>query len=676
MKVTLWGTRGSFPATMQSMARHGGNTTCIEVSTYAGDIIIIDAGTGIRGLGNHLQKKHGDGKYAICFTHRHWDHIQGLTSFAPLYLPAWSFSLFGPRYGEKVWQHTLETLFTTCYFPLTWDQIGKQHSMEEFSPGASFTIGSALVETCPTCHPGGCVAYKITADGWTFFFSGDHEWGVASQAEQEALEAFMGGADVILADAHFSADEYALHKGWGHSTMEQWIEHTLKTKVKRLFFTHHHPDYTDEMLEGYLTNIRHSAPDLPLHLKLACEGMCITEKNEPAPVDSVSVPISCPMCDFSRKISRYADPSIILGSVLTEARYIGQADAGTIYLLADKENLTFSYAQNETLFPGSAANKMTYLNATIPKSETSIAGYVAITRFPLNISDVHCLPAYVPYRFNDSFDKSTGYVTVSMLTVPLIDSVDTTVGVLQLINSLDNGKPQPFTLNMQKQLEQLAITAADTIERNRLSNELIVRMLETSSLRDPMETAGHVMRVGAMAAEMYHFWAEKHGVPIEQLRTSKDTIRLAAMLHDVGKVGVPDAILKKPGKLTFEEFETMKEHCFMGAGLFKDPVSQMDIMARNIALHHHQRWNGFGYTGSPTEPTLSGTDIPLEARITMVADVYDALVSTRCYKPPMPIEVALAMLRQDAGTHFDPEMIDIFMANKDVMSAISARFVD
>ncbi len=674
MEVTLWGTRGSFPRIGGGTSGYGGNTTCIEVRTDAGDIIIIDAGTGIRDLGKKLQKSQQGGKCALFFTHRHWDHVHGLTSFDLLYNPEWNISIFGPQLEFESWSHTICTIFNTCYFPLSWKDIGHRHKVEDFRVGDSFNVGTALIETCACSHPNGCVSYKITADGWTFFFSGDHEWETASPAEQEALEKFMGSADVILADAHFSNEDYPACKGWGHSNMNQWVEHVLKTKVQRVVFTHHHPDYTDTMLEKCVADIWRAHPDLPLRTILAREGLCITKETETHPLDVVLPATYCPMCDFSRKISRYADPGLILGSVLTEARSLGQADAGTIYLLESDDKLAFSYAQNETLFPGSAANRMTYLNSTIPKNEQSIAGYVAISGITLNILDVYRLPVHVPYTFNDSFDKSTGYRTVSVLAVPLIGSNNKTVGVLQLINSLKNGKPSAFTADAQHHLEQLAITAADSIERSRLSNELLVRMLETSSLRDPTETANHVMRVGAMAAEVYNCWAEKHDIPIEELRTTKDTLRLAAMLHDVGKVGVSDLILKKPGKLTTEEFFEMQKHCAMGASLFKEPTSLMDIMARNIALHHHQKWNGKGYTGDSSVPPLSGTDIPLEARITAIADVYDALVSTRCYKSPMPVEVALEIIQKESGAHFDPEVVDTFMEIKDVIRAIHDRF--
>lgn len=203
-----------------------------------------------------------------------------------------------------------------------------------------------------------------------------------------------------------------------------------------------------------------------------------------------------------------------------------------------------------------------------------------------------------------------------------------------------------------------------------------MRMLETAALRDPTETAGHVMRVGTMTAEIYHRWAERNSIPAEELRTVKDRIRLAAMLHDVGKVGTPDVILKKTSALTTDEFKIIQKHSSMGASLFKDATSQLDIMARSIALHHHQKWDGTGYTGDPNEPLLSGLDIPLEARITAVADVYDALVSVRCYKSAVPATTALNILQKDAGTHFDPELIDIFMEIKDMVQAIYNRFGD
>ncbi len=677
MKITIWGTRGSAPNANADKIRYGGNTTCIEIITDAGNCIIIDAGTGIRDLGSKISQDKGQNKCTICFTHSHWDHMYGVTAFKPLFMKEWNVDFYGPSFGTHNWQQTFETIFTSSYFPVVWKQLAKRHTITEFTPNSSFQIGTALIETCVTSHPGGNVAYKVTADGWTFFFSGDHEWGTSTEEEIKKLEEFMKGSDVILGDSHFFDDEYPAHIGWGHSTMDQWIEHTQRTGAKLLLFTHHHPEHIDEELDQYLLSLYKKNSILPYSMALAYDGMVINQDTQIDKAEDPRAQYACPMCAFSRKVSHYADYGLVLERILSEARSFGHADAGTIYLLDKSNRLAFSYAQNETLFPGSAANKMIYLNSSIPLDKTSIAGYVALRKISLNLPNVYSLPSNVPYKFNSEFDKTTGYSTVSILAVPLIGINKNVIGVLQLINSLDElGKPQPFTSLIQAQVEQIAILAADTIERNRNATELIVRMLETSSLRDPAETAGHVMRVGSVSSELYQRWAEKRNVPIEEIRTTKDTIKHAAMLHDVGKVGIPDNILKKPGKLSDEEFDEMKKHTALGASLFKNPTSNLDKMALNIALHHHQKWNGKGYSGDPNVPIYQGEEIPWEARITALADVYDALVSKRCYKAPMPQEVALNIIREESGSHFDPEMVEAFFEIKEILLVISQRFAD
>lgn len=271
---------------------------------------------------------------------------------------------------------------------------------------------------------------------------------------------------------------------------------------------------------------------------------------------------------------------------------------------------------------------------------------------------------------------STGYRTVSMLTLPFTDVQNRILGVLQLINSMNNGRVQAFTPSMARYVGRMVMLAGNSLERARMANDLILRMLRTASLRDPRETASHVRRVGAMAAEIYHRWAEKHGLLSDEIRAAKGRLRLAAMLHDVGKVGIPDAILKKPGRLTPEERKVMEKHAVMGARLFENATQDVDVLAYTIALHHHQRWDGKGYTGSPEHPLLAATDIPLAARITAIADVYDALISRRCYKEAWDVKDAVDILRQDAGSHFDPELVDVFMEIHDVITAIHKRFPD
>ena len=136
-----------------------------------------------------------------------------------------------------------------------------------------------------------------------------------------------------------------------------------------------------------------------------------------------------------------------------------------------------------------------------------------------------------------------------------------------------------------------------------------------------------------------------------------DEIRIAACMHDIGKIGVPDNILLKSGKLTDEEFEIIKAHTTIGARILSGSEISLMKMARKIALSHHEKWDGTGYPQG-----LAGENIPEAARVVAILDVYDALVHKRVYRPPIPEEVALQMMAKDRGTHFDPRIFDAFLA--------------
>ena len=675
MNVKLWGTRGSTSVFSPQVMRYGGDTTCVEIRSNAGDCLIIDAGSGIHGLGECMRRE-TPATCTICFTHTHWDHILGLPYFAPLYNPQWKISLLGPRQDQdKTFTQSLHDVFDRQHFPVSWDML-PDRPISEFATGEEFVIGSMRVKTCPTCHPCVCSAYRVEADGWVFVFTGDHECGDdPANAATERLLDFMAGADVALVDGHYFLRDYATHKGWGHSAMEQWPPLLAKRNIKHLVFTHYAPSYTDTELEKQLHALRDSHRQLPMSLQLARPGMVVNA--EGGGMDGIDVDestrVDSLLLDFFNRISQYTDTNIVLDTILDQARSLTRADAGTIYLVED-DRLVFSYTANDTLFPGSAANKYIYLKSSLPISTESIAGFVAFTGRALNIPDVRKIAATEPYTFNDSFDRTTGYRTVSMLTVPIIDVYGKVLGVLQLINSTGAAGVQSFTPTMVHVASRLVTLAVNALERAELANNLILRMLRTASLRDPLETAAHVRRVGTMAAEIYNRWAERRGIPFDEIRPFKGKLRLAAMLHDVGKVGIPDAILKKQGPLDPDERKVMETHAALGANLFGDARQDLDKLACNIALHHHQRWDGKGYTGSEEFPPLAGEDIPLEARITAVADVYDALVSPRCYKPPWEPARALAQLQKDAGTHFDPEIIDVCAEIHDTINNICARY--
>jgi hypothetical protein len=389
----------------------------------------------------------------------------------------------------------------------------------------------------------------------------------------------------------------------------------------------------------------------------------------------------------------------ILDQVLLEARQITNANAGTIFLV-EKNLLRFSYVQNDTLFKQDDTNKLQYTDYTLPIEPTSIVGYVALTGEPLMIEDAYTLPEGTPYFFLSNFDKKTGYRTVSIMTIPLKTYQDRLVGVLQLINAQDaTGKCVPFSSEHAKALPLLAGKAATVIDRGLILREQNLRMVRLAEIHDPAETGAHAQRVGAYAAEIYKKYAWNkvlEGSP-GQCRTAADAavakqilmtsglIRLAAMLHDVGKVGISDTILKKPSRLSDEEFDVMRHHTVLGAGLFVNTASQLDTLSYEIALYHHTKWDGGGYSGpiskafsteSSENELLRGEAIPISARVTAIADVYDALCSKRMYKVPWPEEEILTLIKEEAGHHFDPKVVEAFFQVYDIIQAIRKKYRD
>ena len=180
------------------------------------------------------------------------------------------------------------------------------------------------------------------------------------------------------------------------------------------------------------------------------------------------------------------------------------------------------------------------------------------------------------------------------------------------------------------------------------AHEETIRRLVNASMHRDEETGTHIRRVG-LCSEIF---ARSLGW------SSTDTamIRMAAPMHDVGKIGIPDSVLQKPGKLTKEEFDVMKSHTTIGASLLADSESPILQLAERIARSHHERWDGAGYPDG-----LSGTSIPPAARVVAIVDVYDALTHDRVYRSAMPEAQALEILREGRGKHFDPDMLSVFL---------------
>lgn len=389
--------------------------------------------------------------------------------------------------------------------------------------------------------------------------------------------------------------------------------------------------------------------------------------------------------EIMERLSHIKDIHALLDAVLLQARRMTRADAGSIYLI-EHNVLNFSYIHNDTLFRSSAANKYLYTSHTLPIDSHSLAGYVALTGKPLIIDDVYCIPPSMPFKFNDSFDKLAGYRTGSILAVPMITSNNKTVGVMQIINPRGlQDEPAAFTSGDQLLMHYFANNAAAAIERALMTREIILRMIKMCEMRDPKETGVHTNRVGAYAAEVYHQWSLTRGLPEDEVKHTKDVLRIAAMLHDLGKVAISDLILKKPAKLDRDEFQIMKFHTIHGARLFYNRESDLDALSAEIALNHHEKWDGTGYPGKVDDiygDNLSlgegkqGEEIPIAGRIVALADVYDALMSQRVYKEPWSETLTLEYIKTQSGKHFDPEVVEAFLAIYDVITAIRQKYQD
>jgi HD-GYP domain-containing protein (c-di-GMP phosphodiesterase class II) len=393
------------------------------------------------------------------------------------------------------------------------------------------------------------------------------------------------------------------------------------------------------------------------------------------------------------ELSQVKDMDILMERVLYDARRFVNADAGSIYI-RDEDKLNFTYTQNDTLqnrLP--EGEKLIYSTFTIPIDKKSIAGYVAATGQLLNLPDVHKIEPTAPYRFSEKFDEESGYTTRSVFTVPLKTAREEILGILQIINAQDQAKNAvPFSEDDEKMMLHFASTAAVALERAQMTRTILLRMIRMSELHDPKETGAHVNRVGGYAVELYEQWARRRQIEPKEFDRDRDSLRMAAMLHDVGKVAISDLILKKPGRFNNDEYEIMKQHTVLGARLFLDAQSDFDEAAMQVALTHHERWDGKGYPGYVDVSTSAaltgytlpdgtprgkkGEEIPIFGRIVALADVYDALSSARVYKEAWDESHVLDIIEKEAGHQFDPELVEIFFASLNVLRSIQERYRD
>ena len=256
MEVQFFGVRGSIAV---SGSRIGGNTACVEV-TCRGHRLILDAGTGIRALGELMLRESAPRKATLLFSHFHWDHVQGFPFFTPAYMPTTELTLYGPGPdGAQQAERVLAKQMEPPHFPVQLSAMRSRMTFASALHGKPLDLGPFKVTPFEVPHPQGCLAYRIEADGHTFVYATDVE--LCAAALPSDVARYLAGADVLCLDAQYTLDEYEGRagipkKGWGHSTAVDAAKVASLVGARRLMLFHHDPSHSDSKVERMTEDAR------------------------------------------------------------------------------------------------------------------------------------------------------------------------------------------------------------------------------------------------------------------------------------------------------------------------------------------------------------------------------------------------------------------------------------
>ena len=242
MKIRFWGVRGSIAAPGPDTAAVGGNTSCVEL-VCGKTRIVLDAGTGLRGLGAELVAEGGPTELTLLLSHYHWDHIQGLPFFAPVYRKDTALTIVGGANGVMSVRDALERQMSAPTFPVRLDEVGARLTTREARLGETFDVGEATVRVAKGNHPGGVMAYRVEHEGKSIVYATDTEHYACVDP---ALRTLAEGADVLVYDAQYTPEEYSGKVGWGHSTWRAGAELAKAAGVGTYVLFHHDPLRSDE----------------------------------------------------------------------------------------------------------------------------------------------------------------------------------------------------------------------------------------------------------------------------------------------------------------------------------------------------------------------------------------------------------------------------------------------
>jgi len=261
MKVKLWGVRGSTPSPEKGNWRYGGNTTCVEVRLDDNTLIILDCGSGLRALGKSLLAEFADRPIQahIFLTHFHWDHIQGIPFFLPLYRKDNTFFFHSLLHSGSDLQQRIEGVMGSPYFPVEMGAMGAQrHFLDSGEP--PINIHGAVISAAPLNHPQGCAGYRVEADGGVLVLATDTEPG--SPAHDRAVRTLVQGADLLLYDSQYTPQQAQDEKkGWGHSTWLEGVRIAREEGVQWLALFHHDPNSDDATVDSLVAQARQEFPN-------------------------------------------------------------------------------------------------------------------------------------------------------------------------------------------------------------------------------------------------------------------------------------------------------------------------------------------------------------------------------------------------------------------------------
>ena len=254
MKARIWGCRGSLAAPGPETARYGGNTSCVEVRPADGSVLILDAGTGIRSLGNALAVDHAPGPVHVLLTHLHMDHLHGLAFFAPLWSEDTELHVYGPTHPTRSLSERVANYLSEPLFPIHLSDVPSQPQFHEVHD-EEFDIGTTRVIAMPVSHAGPTVGYRIEADGYSLAYISDHEPARGVDITTLSPEWISGfplceNADVLIHDSQYTEEEYPSHIGWGHSAIDHVVHLGNAAKARQLVLYHHDPGHSDAALEA------------------------------------------------------------------------------------------------------------------------------------------------------------------------------------------------------------------------------------------------------------------------------------------------------------------------------------------------------------------------------------------------------------------------------------------